>query len=339
MYSPARRFVEFEELWTPIERSARVRAGAPVRVRVAGTDVVLFRPSAGAIAALVDRCPHRGVALSLGRVGEDGAIECPFHGWRFDANGRCAHVPLCEVPEGARAKMGATPLVAREIGGLVWLWTGAAAPASGPDVHPMLADDAVARSFVVEEWSAHWTRAMENMLDFPHLPVVHRRTIGAGLRSRRPERMDLEVARTDYGMDIRATVDGTPLGEPLQWRRPNGMVLTLSARPGARLVQHVFCVPVDRERTRMIVVSTRDGWRWSPLGWLGDRFNAVVLSEDRRVVESSSPSEVPDPSDERSVAIDAPTLAFRRWYLRTLLEKRRAPDVVADAERRDEARG
>ena len=79
-------FEGFARVWTPVLPSRRVKR-SPVGIRVAGEKVVLFRGPGGAVGALVDRCPHRGVALSLGKVGDDGCIACPFHGWRFGPDG------------------------------------------------------------------------------------------------------------------------------------------------------------------------------------------------------------------------------------------------------------
>jgi phenylpropionate dioxygenase-like ring-hydroxylating dioxygenase large terminal subunit len=75
-------FEGFANVWTPVLLASDLKVGRPVGVQVAGTPIVLFRGKEGKPAALVDRCPHRGVALSLGSV-KDGVIECPFHGWQL----------------------------------------------------------------------------------------------------------------------------------------------------------------------------------------------------------------------------------------------------------------
>lgn len=71
--------------------SARSLGKKPVRVELAGQAYVLFRDGSGRPAALVDTCPHRFSPLSKGRVAEDGRLQCPYHGWRFDAEGRGAN--------------------------------------------------------------------------------------------------------------------------------------------------------------------------------------------------------------------------------------------------------
>src|SRR5262245_26076824 len=73
------------------------RSGAlgrrPVARTVLGVPLVLFRDAAGGAAALLDRCPHRNVPLSLGHVVPEGHLECAYHGWQFDGTGRCRLVP------------------------------------------------------------------------------------------------------------------------------------------------------------------------------------------------------------------------------------------------------
>lgn len=64
----------------------------PLARVIAGVPLVLFR-SEGRVAALLDRCPHRNVPLSLGRVLADGRLECAYHGWQFDCEGVCRKIP------------------------------------------------------------------------------------------------------------------------------------------------------------------------------------------------------------------------------------------------------
>jgi phenylpropionate dioxygenase-like ring-hydroxylating dioxygenase large terminal subunit len=156
----------------------------------------------------------------------------------------------------------------------------------------------------------------------PHVPFVHRRTIGRRLRGtlRRDSVMRIRLEETALGFRIHSAVDGVTLDGSLEWRRPNGMVLWLmkGAPPGRGFRQHVFCVPIDDDKTRMFVISTRTFFRYNPLGWLSDQLNRMILTEDRAIVESSQPRLVPPAVEEQSSATDGPTLHFRRWYFRTL---------------------
>jgi phenylpropionate dioxygenase-like ring-hydroxylating dioxygenase large terminal subunit len=138
--------------------------------------VVLFRDAGGTLGALEDRCAHRHLPLSMGKVvGE--AIQCHYHGLRFDRTGRCVKVPGEEgVPAAPRLK--SYPVAERY--GWIWIWMG----------DPALADLATITDFHWlddPEWGAktsylhaeaNWQLVVDNLLDLTHLAFVHETTIG-----------------------------------------------------------------------------------------------------------------------------------------------------------------
>ncbi|HEX8823532.1 MAG TPA: Rieske 2Fe-2S domain-containing protein, partial [Archangium sp.] len=91
----------------------------PLARTLQGTPLVLFRNEAGRPAALMDRCPHRNVPLSMGKV-VGGQLQCGYHGWRFDAAGQCRAIPgLLGEPE-AKSRC-ASSFATREQDGFVWV--------------------------------------------------------------------------------------------------------------------------------------------------------------------------------------------------------------------------
>ena len=311
-------FERFRNQWTPVVFSSALPPGKPVPRRVAGTKVVLFRDVTGSPRALVDRCPHRGVQLSLGEV-TDGCVTCPFHAWKFAGDGRCVDIPLNPMTEEKRARYRAMPLPVVERGGVVWLFTGEV-PVGEPPVPEAALIQGAKRFEVTQTWKAHWTRAMENMLDSPHVPFLHRKTIGRFVRPyvKPGSRMTIEVEPTARGFRTRAPLDDRPQAAWLEWLRPNGMTLDIPIPKGLWRI-HAFCVPVDENTTEMMVFSVRTFLRWVP-SFLMDRTNRTILDEDRAVLESSDPAEVPRPGEELSVPSDRATLAFRKWYFETLVD-------------------
>ena len=256
-------FDGFAHVWTPVLAERRL-GKRPLRVVVAGEPIVLFRAGADVIGALLDRCPHRGVALSLGRVGSDGCLECAFHGWRFAATGENRLAPL--NPDAKRDQLGATALPVRQVGDLIWIYTAPGVEAPTDPVAPDgLTASGLQRTYVEREWACHWTRAMENMLDSPHLPFVHRRTIGRAYRRRMTPQssMDISWEDTPWGGRTRANLDGEHNPACLEFFRPNMMALTIPV-PGKHLCIHALVVPAEKGRTRLTVVGSRDFAR-SPL--------------------------------------------------------------------------
>ncbi len=99
--------------WHPVLSSKQLRR-APVGIRLAGTDIVLFRSDGGGVGALSDVCPHRRMRLSLGTVVK-GRLQCRYHGWKFDCAGEG------ESPATPKLYATATAFEATEQHGFVWV--------------------------------------------------------------------------------------------------------------------------------------------------------------------------------------------------------------------------
>lgn len=324
-------FEGFANVWTPVALSEELGKNKPLGLVVAGTPIVLFRDREGKAAALVDRCPHRGVALSLGKV-KDGCIECPFHGWKLESSGQVSHVPW--NPDAKLSGLKGVRVPARELAGQVWIFTALEEPAAGPEVHEVLMAPDVRVSGLAIEWKTHWTRAMENMLDSPHVPFVHRATIGRAMqRYLTPaSRMEIRWEATPYGGRSSMHLDGEP-DENRAWLdfyRPNVMALHIPI-PGRHFHMHALCVPEERESVRLLVVGSRDFARSRLLNPFFNSANARVAAEDKAIVESSHPVEIPRPSEEVSVPSDRATLQFRRYYFEVLRGSSAAPRPRAGA--------
>jgi phenylpropionate dioxygenase-like ring-hydroxylating dioxygenase large terminal subunit len=153
---------------------------APLARTITGVPVVLFRTEAGAAAALEDRCCHRGLPLSLGRI-EGDAIRCGYHGLLFDAAGACIEIPSQKtIPPDARVRR--FPLV--EKWQLLWIWMGDAAKEDErliPD-WPQLTDPrlavAIGNGGQPLHMKCHWELNNDNLLDLTHVVYVHRGTLG-----------------------------------------------------------------------------------------------------------------------------------------------------------------
>lgn len=107
------------EFWNPVLRSEELGA-RPREVELCGRRLVVFRTASG-LGALDDACPHRGAPLSQGRV-EGDAVVCPYHGWRWDREGRGV-TPSTRGPDGgpAAVKACARRYEAVERLGAIWL--------------------------------------------------------------------------------------------------------------------------------------------------------------------------------------------------------------------------
>ena len=161
---------------------------APLGRTYLGEDVVIFRQEDGTAFALEDRCCHRSLPLSLGKVVGDH-LQCGYHGLLYDSNGHCIRVPgQQQVPPGSQVR--AYPLVERWQA--LWVWMG----------DPSFAD----HSLIPElywmdhpEWRARSGRLdiacnqqliVDNVLDLTHLSYVHASTFGTLAISESPARFE-----------------------------------------------------------------------------------------------------------------------------------------------------
>jgi phenylpropionate dioxygenase-like ring-hydroxylating dioxygenase large terminal subunit len=162
---------------------ARELGRKPLAVELLGLRLVLFRDAAGRARALFDRCSHRNVPLSMGRVC-DGQIECPYHGWRFDGQGQCAHVPgLLDDDRDAGAQGRAVPsLLTREADGYLWVYStvGATRSVREPFSMPFTKDSAYTTVTHVQDFEGSVHAVAENALDVPHTAFVHRGLFRSG---------------------------------------------------------------------------------------------------------------------------------------------------------------
>jgi phenylpropionate dioxygenase-like ring-hydroxylating dioxygenase large terminal subunit len=164
--------------------------------------VVFYRGEDGRPIALEDRCCHRHAPLSRGRLVGD-AVECPYHGFTYDASGKCILIPgQAKIPEEARVK--SYPVVERNH--WIWIWMGDPAladPDKIEDFHWM--DDPNWRAKGERlDLKGNYVLLIENLLDLSHLSYIHKTTLGTEKVATTPmkwEKLNNGVRVTRWIMD------------------------------------------------------------------------------------------------------------------------------------------
>ena len=113
--------------WYPVIASGDLAPGGVMPALLLGERLVVWRSDAGAASVWNDRCPHRGMRLSMGAI-RAGSLICPYHGWEFDAAGACSRIPAhpdLSPSRAARARL----YPAIETGGYIWACIGEPATA------------------------------------------------------------------------------------------------------------------------------------------------------------------------------------------------------------------
>lgn len=193
-------------VWWPVATSDELRTGQALARSLLDLPMVLFRDSSGRAVAQADRCPHRHAPLSAGCV-RDGEVQCPYHGWRFDPQGRCTKVPgLDSYRPGSRALNRA--VATTETCGLIWACLNANAD-TPPPAMPAQHDEPHDVFFMTDEVHCSIAQAAENFLDGFHTHYVH---AGWIRRDAHRQKVTAKVSRIDDGVQAHYTDEGQQSG-------------------------------------------------------------------------------------------------------------------------------
>ena len=279
--------------WFPIAAVSQL-GRRPLARQLMDRPLVVFRTPSGP-AVLVDRCPHRNIALSRGRVRE-GDIECPYHGWRFNGAGTCTLTPGADLP--ARHAAEALPVLVRQ--GLIWTTLSGAAPP-----FPRLPDPIEVGGFDTFWWPvrasrARWMDAVENLLDPAHPHFVHAGIVRSGGAVRKPVevtvRLTADRAEAIYLENSRPTaliprllegVRATSIG---RYYPPTIGQVAFEGPDGPRLAITVIFTPESQDRVRPFAHFATPKGRapaWLKAGVLR-LLNAPVLAQDRDMLRAQA---------------------------------------------------
>jgi phenylpropionate dioxygenase-like ring-hydroxylating dioxygenase large terminal subunit len=318
LYRALRRF------WHPVAWADEV-GEAPIAARLLDEPIVLVRLD-GDVRAFKDLCAHRGTALSLGWV-DDGQLACAYHGWTYDSHGVCTRIPSSHgtnIPRKARL----TPFASAEHAGLIWVALDD--PVMPLPDFPEWADDTYRKIKIPQyDWHCSAARRVENFVDFSHFAWVHEGILGD--RSK-PEIPDHDVVRTDTTLWFRLGIE-----EPatlLKGDRVAGQAGRIQREPSHYTVSMPFTVrldqPLEDDRHFVLFVAscplsakeTRN-FTWNARNYDLDLardqsfidFQQLILEQDRVVVESQRPEELPiDLSEELHIkGVDRVSIDYRRW--------------------------
>ncbi len=314
----------------------------PLARDVLGVPLVLFRDGSGAARALLDRCPHRNVPLSLGRVTPEGRLECAYHGWQFDGAGQCRNVP--GLLDGDLSRERRCPRAeVREQEGLVWVYPALDEQPSSEPFRVGL-ESYAKYSVVVREVSAPGTlhATLENALDVPHTAFLHRGLFRGGER----HEVRVRVRRSAEG------VEAEYRGEP----RPSGVVGRLLS-PSGGLVEHwdrfflpsiaqveyrlgaethfivtALCTPVSDFETRLTAVAAfrtpLPGWLLRPLL---EPIALRIFAQDTRMLAQQSAT-VRRFGGEQYMSTEMDFLGPHIWRLLKQAERGERGDAVVERE-------
>ncbi|MBA2413454.1 MAG: Rieske 2Fe-2S domain-containing protein [Burkholderiaceae bacterium] len=198
--------------WTPICLAEEVSEpdGAPVKARVFGEDLVVFRDTRGSVGVMHERCPHRGASLALGR-NEDCGLRCLYHGWKMDVEGNVLEMASEPAASQMAQKVKHRAYPTHEYAGFIWAYMGPRE--TMPDFQPPAwAPTAEARVSIAKVIvPCNWAQILEGAIDSAHSSSLHssdmvparvdsaKATEKNWLRPSTDKAPRMQVQRTGYG--------------------------------------------------------------------------------------------------------------------------------------------
>ena len=160
--------------WTPVCLIEEVREpdGAPVKARVFGEDLVVFRDTEGRVGVMDEYCPHRRVSLVFGR-NENCGLRCLYHGWKMDVHGNVLEMVSEPAASGMAQKVKHLAYPTKEWGGFVWAYMGPSEsqPEFVPPAWAPTADTQVTIAKAIIP--CNWAQILEGAIDSAHSSSLH----------------------------------------------------------------------------------------------------------------------------------------------------------------------
>lgn len=268
----------------------------------------------GKITVMRDRCIHRSAKLSAGQV-VAGELQCPYHGWKYSANGACSFIPA--MPEGPiPSKARLEQFECKERYGLIWVRLDSSFDCTSlPEF--TAAEDPKFKILVSDPyyWKSSAERRWENFTDFSHFAFVHPQTLFDPNAAQPPL---VPMDRVDGKFHF---VYDTPKGMEVNKLAIIGKFSYICSMPFAinlsslkysdnttSVLFNVSCPLTDTE-TKNFFIFARE--KHDDSDWPHIQFNDLVFAEDKPIIEGEYPQYIPD--DEVSVVTDKVSMQYRKW--------------------------
>ncbi len=313
-----------ENMWHPVALLTEVTS-QPLPITLLGKTLVAVRLG-DEISVFDDLCIHRGTALSLGKVIGNN-LQCAYHGWRFNSDGICTLIPsrpTGSIPNKAKIKK----YLSQGKDGLLWVCISGAPIFDIPNFTQI--NDPSYRTVVVPtyDWNSSAARRIENFIDFSHFAFVHEGILGDPEKAEIPEYEVFQNSNTlvfELGVEEPANIlkGDRDLSAKLQ-RLPSTYTITMpysvlldQPLDGGKnhFVLFMASSPISQKKTRTFCFCARNYDLDSDKDQEFIEFQNMILEQDRVVVESQRPEELPiDLSEELHIkGVDRVSVEYRKW--------------------------
>lgn len=250
------------EAWYPIHYINDLDKSKLTRFTILNKDIVIWwDKQTSSWRVFEDKCPHRLVPLSEGRIDEDGLLECPYHGWAFSGNGNCERIP--QQPEGTKAETSqracvkSFPTSVKQ--GLLFVFPGKPENAEKIEVPIIEAIEETPDEWVVlntfRDLPYDALTLLENVIDSSHIPFTHHATVG-NRDSVSPVELELvESGKNGFtGIWQDGPRKGTLGKQDTSFIAPGLVIHDLTSKKFGRTLTVVYATPIRKGECRLFAL-------------------------------------------------------------------------------------
>ncbi|NET61835.1 MAG: Rieske 2Fe-2S domain-containing protein [Symploca sp. SIO2E6] len=281
----------WKQCWYPVAFVQDLPKNCPYSFSLYDEAFVLFRNQDGKLACLTDLCPHRAAKLSDGQI-IDGKIECLYHGWQFNTDGQCLHIPQLPADAKIPARACVRDFTVVERQGIVWMWRGAPEAAQENNI-PILAQledpQFVSLDYMID-LPYDQTYFIENVIDPAHIPISHHGSMSDRKYAQPLEMEAISVSVKGIQGRYRKTNAGNGGWTNLYFVAPSLILYTdfYKNEDGSRASTALYCLPLGKGQCRILVRNYQNFSTWKlklQPRWFEHLFRSRVLEEDLELIE------------------------------------------------------
>jgi len=267
----------FFQHWYPLSPIEDLDPKQPTPVTILGLRLVIWKPrSSETYQVFIDKCPHRLAPLSEGRIDDKtGNLMCSYHGWQFDSQGLCTHIPQAETPELVTKNQHnfcAVTLPVRQENDLLWVWLDAKSAEQAVNTPlPLSPQIDASKGFVwsslVRDLEYDWQTLIENVADPSHVPFAHH-----GVQGNREKAAPIPIQIVESTANLIAATIERGLNTTITFQPPCRLEYAINiGDTGKKLGLITYCIPVAPGKSRIVAQFSRNFaktlHRFTPRWW------------------------------------------------------------------------
>ncbi|WP_026731661.1 aromatic ring-hydroxylating dioxygenase subunit alpha [Fischerella sp. PCC 9605] len=321
----------FFQNWYPISPIEDLDPKRPTPATLLGLRLVIWKPKySETYRVFLDQCPHRLAPLSEGRIDDKtGNLMCSYHGWQFDEQGICTHIPQAENPELVsknQENLCAVTLPVRQEQDLLWVWldakSGDVAATTPLPLSPQLdASKGFVWSSFVRDLEYDWQTLIENVADPSHVPFAHH-----GVQGDRQKAKPIPIKIVQSTPNLIEATTSRRFQTTITFEPPCRLEYAMSLGDfGRQFGLITYCMPVCPGKSRIVALFTRNFAKTfhhlTPRWWehISER-NAVIdgdmilLQQQEYFLQQRKTAESWKTAYKLPTSADRLVIEFRNWF-------------------------